>query len=214
MKHRGIVLLAFSFAFAAPLLAQIEPNIVQNGNFAQGLTDWNVNASAPLPWIAATPLNFAPGTYNAYLNQEPYTFASTGCVGQNCITGASSQLSSLDQELATTVGSNYTLTFDFASPGGNSMELEVLFGGVEVDDLFNLGQTGLTQYTVTGLVATSTTTDLDFLGRQDPGYDILTNVTVVDPLPTATPEPSALVLTGTGLLALAGAVRRKLPIPS
>jgi len=212
MNHRSIVLLALSFALAAPVLAQVEPNVVLNGDFSQGLTDWNVNNSAPLPWIAATPLNYAPGTYNAYYNQEPYTFASTGCVGPNCITGAPTQLSSLDQELSTTVGSNYTLTFDFASPGGNDMELEVLVGGVVVDDLFNLGQTGLTQYTITGLVATSPTTDLEFLGRQDPGYDILTNISFIDP--TSTPEPGALLLVGTGLLSLAGAVRRKLPIPS
>jgi hypothetical protein len=215
MKHRSLVLLAFSFALAAPILAQVEPNIVQNGDFSQGLTDWNVNSSAALPWIAATPVSGDPGIYGAYYDQETYTFASTGCVGQNCITGSPSQLSSLDQQLSTTVGTTYTLTFDFASPGGNDMELEVLFGGVVVDDLFNLGQTGLTQYTITGLIATAPTTDIEFLGRQDPGYDILTNVTVADPPPpSATPEPGALVLVGTGLLSLAGAVRRRLPIPA
>jgi hypothetical protein len=212
MNHRSIVLLVLSFAFAAPILAQVEPNIVQNGDFSQGLTDWNVNSSAPLHWIASTPVNYAPGTYNAYINQEPYTFASTGCVGPNCVTGSSTQLSSLDQELSTTVGSTYTLTFDFASPGGNDMELEVLAGGVVVDDLFNLGQTGLTQYTISGIIATAPTTDLEFLGRQDPGYDILTNISFVDP--SATPEPGALILVGTGLLSVAGAIRRKLPIPS
>jgi len=215
MKHRSIVLLALSFAFAAPILAQIKPNIVQNGAFSQGLTDWSVNTTAPLPWLASTPVNGDPGVYGAYYNQEPYTFASNGCVGPNCITGASNQLDSLSQELTTTAGADYTLTFDFASPGGNSMELEVLFGGVVVDDLFNLGPTGLTQYTITGLVATAPTTDLEFLGRQDPGYDILTNVTVADPPPpAATPEPGALILTGTGLLSLAGIVRRRLPIPA
>jgi hypothetical protein len=68
---------------------------------------------------------------------------------------------------------------------------------------------------MSGLVATAPTTDLEFLGRQDPGYDILTNVTVADPgPPSATPEPGALVLVGTGLLSLAGVVRRKLSLPS
>ena len=37
-----------------------------------------------------------------------------------------------------------------------------------------------TEYTISGLVATSTTTALQFLARQDPGYNQLDNVSVTD----------------------------------
>jgi hypothetical protein len=91
------------------------------------------------------------------------------------------------------------------------MELQAWFGGTLAEDLLNIPDTTLTEYVVTDLVATSTTTELEFLGRQDPGFDELTDVSVTDNS-TVTPEPGTLGLLGTGVLGLIGVARRKLSV--
>ncbi|HZL68343.1 MAG TPA: PEP-CTERM sorting domain-containing protein, partial [Candidatus Limnocylindrales bacterium] len=66
---------------------------------------------------------------------------------------------------------------------------------------------GWTQFTLTN-TATSTSTLLEFTFRNDPGYWFLDNVGVNTGGGT-TPEPGTLVLFGSGLLGIAGVVRRK-----
>lgn len=65
--------------------------------------------------------------------------------------------------------------------------------------------TQYTQFTVPNLAATSASTTLTFLGRQDTGWNALANVSVES---SAVPEPATLLLTGAALCLL-GAVRRK-----
>lgn len=170
-------------------------NIVANGDFALGSTDWTYNSSTSYPW--------------SFANNGTNTYASTGCVGQPCITGTPSEQAFLYQDLATTLGDSYTLSFDFQGGAGTPQELQALFGGAVVEDILNIPGTTLVTYTVSGLVATSTTTEVEFLGRQDPAYDALTNVSVVDDSPSAVPEPGTIAMVGTGLLSLFGVARRR-----
>lgn len=196
----------------APSLAVA--NLVQNPGFESGLTNWTVNTSASDPWevdsSAHGNLPFA-GTF----------FASTGCVGSQCITGTTTQQASISQTLSTTIGQAYTLTFWFwtggnvNSPNGTANELEILWNGSVVSDdgpngtlgpIVNTTTQPYVQFTVSLPAATSTSTVLAFLGRQDPGWDALDNVDVETA--SATPEPSTLLIF-TGALPLLWAIRRR-----
>jgi hypothetical protein len=186
-------------------------NLVQNGNFGTGdFTDWTANSSANHPWLIETA---------GYDGLDPYPgdtyFASTGCVGAQCITGTAVEQSSLAQSLATTLGDTYTLTFQFYTGANNGApnELDVLWDGVSVKDLGPGGTLGAipayTLYTVTGLVGTGSDT-LTFLGRQDPGYDALDNVDVElsGTGNNAVPEPSSISFAVAGLFGILLAARR------
>jgi len=109
----------------------------------------------------------------------------------------------------------YDLSFDLVGNerGGNS-ETTVTFGNY--DQSFTLAPTDTTDGIVTNQFVTLTTpgyllfTSNNFAGDQ--AGTALDNVTVssLSTVPAATPEPSSFVLLGSGLLAVAGRVRRRL----
>jgi hypothetical protein len=182
---------------------QAQANIVQNPGFETGdFTDWTINPGGTNPWIIRSGSNAFQGNF----------FAGTGCIGAPCITGTPSQQAFLTQTLFTTPGQSYTITFEFSANGNTGAnEFAVLWNGTTVLDLGpggTLGPVGTLNtyilYSVPkAVVATSTTSTLTFLGREDDGYDAIDNV-VVDP----TPEP-ATALVGMGLLPLALYARRR-----
>jgi hypothetical protein len=175
-----IAVLVVAFTVVAPPFAHA--NLVTNGDFSAGdagwTTNWNINADT----------------------------ASTQCVGSGCITGGITSGSYLYQDISTTPGTAYTLSFDFEAFGGNPMELQVLFGNTVAADFLNAGSIAPTTFTFSNLVANSGTTRLLFLGRNDPGVNLLNNVDVEG---SAVPEPGTLALVGTAVLGLAGMARRR-----
>jgi hypothetical protein len=179
-------------------------NIVQNPGFETGsLAPWVSNGAANHPWgIGPVETAVHSGSYNA----------QTGCVGPQCTDETNLATAAyLYQDLATTAGDTYSLSFYFGGAGAND-ELKVLFGsGVVLDlvnsDIVSNNGTVETLYTVNNLMATSSTTRLMFLGRQDPGYDGLDDVSVMA-AGGGVPEPATWALMLIGVGAAGGALRR------
>ena len=169
----GVCLCSFAIA---------QSNIVQNPGFESGTF---------APWVAR-----GWGVGGAGGAHTGTHYADTGCVGGPCIVPAPGTGAWLYQDLATTPGATYQLTFYyFPGPGtvAGQAELQVLWGasatqlttggpgacsGNCVFDNTSIGPSAYTQYTVANLVATSATTRVEFLGRQDPSYDGLDDVAV------------------------------------
>lgn len=82
------------------------------------------------------------------------------------------------------------------------------FGSLQVVDLVNLTNAAVVMYTF-DVTAPTGPLELIFLGRQDPSFDYLDNVSV-STVTAATPEPESLALFGTGIFGLIGVARRKL----
>ena len=183
-------------------ISSASANIVANPGFESGATNWTFNTGSDDPWGIGTGIGIA----GAHTGTQD---ASTGCVGAPCINADPNPMGAwLYQDLVTVPGTQYTLSFWWASAGPVN-ELEVLFGSTVADNLINVDSGPYIQYsnTVT-LTATSTTTRVEFIGRQDPSFNSLDDIDVEGATSTVTPEPSAYVLIGSGLALLAGWRRR------
>jgi PEP-CTERM motif len=202
MRFKTAVLAVVPFVFSASVA--LGGNIVLNSNFGTGdFTDWTANGDSSFPWGVGS----GSGAFSGDTN-----YASTGCVGAQCIDGTTDQLGSLSQMLTTTVGGDYTLSFEFSTQGeGTPNELQVLWDGTTVLDLGPGGTLGpistYTLFSVPDLIGTGSDT-LTFLGRQDPGFDALDNVCVSSDSSCASvsgvPEPASASLLLAGLAGLLG----------
>jgi PEP-CTERM motif len=204
MKHLLLPALVMSLFAVAPAKSA---NIVVNGGFESAtFAPWVVNDST---WFITT------GGFGIVPHSGAH-FAQTGCVGGGCIFPAATG-AFLYQDLATTVGQTYDLTFFYAPNFGSVAELQVLWGDAGTplvgspggtcsagtncvfDTTSNVGGTSYNMETVSGLLATSALTRLEFLGRQDPTFNGLDDVSVVG-TGSAVPEPATILLGGAGLV--------------
>ena len=192
MRYLMTLKIFFIFATVCLIAPAWAGNLVTNPGFETGdLTGWTNGGQ----WLIDTG---APqsGTYDA----------TNGCVTSSCITDPSYG-SWLYQDLTTAIGQAYDLSFWYNSFGNVGTELDVLWGGTSVIDLVNVAA-GYNQYSVPGLLATpGPTTQLEFLGRQDPSFLHLDNVSVTQS--GGVPEPATFALLAGGFL-LIGGLRRRL----
>lgn len=201
-----MVLKTLLLGSAMALLATVaSADSVQNGGFTTGdFTDWTTHTCS----IGCAVQGWGVGTFPSDPGTLPTgtTFAAeTACVGTGCNNPTTGDW--ISQALPTVPLQTYTLSF-FYDPGPGSgtigtTELSVLWNGSLVPGGTIIDATASTwaTYTFTGLVATSSSTALEFTGRQDPSVLFLTDISVNGATSTV-PEPTSLLLMGSGLLGI------------
>jgi MYXO-CTERM domain-containing protein len=182
-------------------------NIVINGNFATGtFSNWTEHTCS----TGCLVQGFAVGTLpdDPGFPTDTTEAAETACVNAPCNNPTTGDW--ISQVLVTIPSDMYTLTFAY-DPGapGTTTEIQAYWNGVVVDTITNATANTWHTYTVTGLSAPTSSTTLEFTGRQDPATLFLTDIAVNASSVSTTPEPATFAFMGMGLLALGAIARRR-----
>ncbi len=187
--------LIVALAFGTSVLASAG-NLVTNGSFESGdFSGWTVTGDTG--FIGVCDVTTCPGNYPP---QDGNFAGFFGPVGDTA---------TISQEIATTPGTQYTLSFYLAAPSnGTPNYFSVTFGSAQFT-LDNFGASFDYNHFLLTTTATDSQTELSFTFRNDPAYWFLDNVSVMAGNQGSTPEPGTLVLFGSGLVGMIGVARRK-----
>jgi hypothetical protein len=121
--------------------------------------------------------------------------------------GPIGELGFISQNLPTIAGETYDLRFWLHNRSGTpTNEYQVYWGGVLRTDITNSAAFPYIELSFLNLTAPSSPTELKFGFRHDPSWFDLDDVSVTGP---AIPEPTTILLIGSGLIGLAGYGRKK-----
>jgi Protein of unknown function (DUF642)/PEP-CTERM motif len=199
---------------------------IVNGSFetptvpAGSFTDFASGSSAITGWTVVGPaagVSIVSGTFNSSGISFP---AASGAQWLDLTGDGANSTEGVQQTFATTAGTQYTVSFwvgnvnNSAAGFGTTSTVDVLLGGTGGTSLLaatnaSTGSTTLTweQFSTT-FIATGATSTLDFLNG-DPATDGSNGLDNVSVNPSV-PEPSTLLLLGSGSLGLLGWARKKL----
>lgn len=161
---------------------------------------------------------FETGAFNPEWTTVPAASGSIFGVDGNPHSGAhaaafgavSLQNDYIYQDLATTSGTNYDVNFWLDASQGVTGQFVALWNGTifftQPGDLPG----GYFDYNFLLPASTSGSTRLEFGGNSPPSFYYLDDVSVVPSAVSTTPEPSAIFLFATGLMAIGGSIKRKM----
>jgi hypothetical protein len=189
------------------LTTSLHATVLLNENFNELTPQLTVTSAGAFTAVNGTNVDVVgPANGYGYLCASPE--------GGNCIdmdgTGGNPQ-GQLQSNTLFSAG-NYLLSFDLVGNerGGNSTTT-VTFGNY--DTSFTLASTDTTSGIVTDELVTLTSSGYLTFTSNDPAGDeagtALDNVVVSSVTSSATPEPSSIVLLGTGLLTVAGSLKKR-----
>jgi hypothetical protein len=187
-----LVIAAFAiFVSLAPMT--FAQNLVVNGSFETGdFTGWTQTGLEEV----------VTGPFSVYTGAEDGAFYSVwGNIGGD---------GNISQSFTDVAGQGYTFSFWFAANGDNPSDFSALWNGTQLLSLTN--PTTGAAWTEYSFNVTGTGNDtITFNGADNPAWMALDNVSVTPGGGGGTvPEPSSLLLLGSGVLGLGGVIRRKL----
>ena len=180
MNHLNLNKIVFVACCAAVSVSAAQADLLVNGGFETGnLSGWNVPNSN---WLGVS-------TGSAFAHSGTYGL-DWGPVGQQLY---------IDQDIATVVGAKYDLSFWYRINYGPTNEISALVDNTTVFDAFDPPADATWTMESVAFTATSTSTNIKFGFRQDPGYSGFDDASVVQ-TSAATPAPAAILPFITGLI--------------
>ena len=179
--YRLARIVSMSIALAHSL-SSAAVNLVTNGDFETGdLAGWSQSGNTGFTGVSASSAHFGVGSFFG---------AFSGPVGS---------LGFISQTFTTIPGQSYVLDYWLSNDTGTPNQFQVSWNGIVQTNLINSGGFDYAEFVVPNLVATSTSTTLQFGFRQDPAFWHLDDVSVTAAGVAGVPDDGATA----GLLAIA-----------